>query len=253
MIVQRTKTYAVCPTCQQDAGSVDHLLGQKFTTWWYCDACGHRYCLEFKVDGEVVITRAPGRKITTLDVLKLPPQPKPVFFVVQGMRFEDGPDGGERDIAASKTFFYESHSCPTNWLEPVMMYYDGDSDPHGVIEFVRSRDEGDLPPDESVSPNDHDRALVALIELGQIGSGTDSSQRSTRLNGQERSALEKLVREIKKLPALFPDDLFQAITQAEDVLGKEKNLGGHESHGGRSDLEPAAPSTASHDATSTTD
>jgi hypothetical protein len=99
------------------------------------------------------------------------------------------------------------------------------------------------------SLNDLGAQIKFALDMHPIGSGTDSSQRSELVNGQERSAIETLLREIKKLPAMFPDDLFQAITQAEEVL-KDKDLGGHESHGGRSDLEPAAPSTASHDVNS---
>jgi len=164
MIVQRTKTYAVCPTCQADAGEVDHLLGTKVSTRWYCDACGHNYQLAFSEDGAVAISPLPGRRITTLNVLKLPPQEKPVFFVVKGMRFEAATTDQDQDQEDSTRFFYEEHSCPTNWLKPEMVYYDGDCDPHGLIQFVTARDESTLPPDEAVSPNDHDQAIIDLIE-----------------------------------------------------------------------------------------
>lgn len=166
MIVQRTKTYAVCPTCGKDAGQVDHLLGKKTRTWWYCDHCGHRYGLEFFADGTVNITADKGRKITTIDVLKLAPQSKPVYFVVEGMRFEGDGNGHDtqEEMLEHKRFYYEEHSCPTNWLEPVMMYFDRDADPHGVIEFVTTRDDSEFPPDESHGPNNRDFALIALIE-----------------------------------------------------------------------------------------
>lgn len=163
-IVQRTTTYAVCPHCQQDAGEVDHLLGQQFTTEWYCNNCGKQYRLDFDTSGHVEITRLAGLKITTLDLLVLPPQKEPVYFVVEGMRFEGGRDGGERDEADAKQFLYEEHSCPTNWLQPKMVWHDGDSDPHGLIEYVAHVDADALPPDESHGPNDRDFALIALIE-----------------------------------------------------------------------------------------
>ncbi len=121
MIVKRTTTYAVCPSCGKDAGTVDHLLGIAVVkTAWYCDHCGERYSLDFKADGSVQIEQMPGERIVkTFDVLRLPPQDKDVYFIVSGMRFEPGENHAE--------YFYESHSCPTNWLRPEMVYHDGDS------------------------------------------------------------------------------------------------------------------------------
>lgn len=187
MIVQRTKTYAVCPSCGQDAGSVDHLLNLKTSTSWYCDSCGEKYALTFHGGGRVDIAKDKGRKVTTLDLLVLRPQDKPVYFIVEGMRFEDEPsvidkihynaaklrgesvtleisERTDTEEHGHKQFYYESHSCPTNWLKPEMVYFDGDSDPHGVIEFVAYVDSASLPPDENFGPNAHDDALVAFIE-----------------------------------------------------------------------------------------
>jgi hypothetical protein len=165
-IRQRTITYAVCPTCGQDAGVVDHLLGSHTHTTWYCDACGRAYSLQFHPDGQVGITAMRDAKIETTDVLVLPPQAQPVYFVVRGMRFSHNPDPD-----GAKQFFYEEHSCPTNWLHPEMVYCDGDADPHGLLKFVSSTDSSMLPPDESCGPNAHDDALVALIVAAQRKTG----------------------------------------------------------------------------------
>ena len=160
--VQRTRTYAVCPACGADAGQVDHLLGQTLETAWYCDACGQRYRLKF-ANGSVQIETMAARKVTTVDVLVLPPQEKPVYFIVEGMRFEgEGDDDG--DEYEHKRFYYMEHSCPTNWLKPDMVYFDGDTDPHGLIEFVATKDEADFPADEPYGPNDRDLAVQAFVE-----------------------------------------------------------------------------------------
>lgn len=161
-IVSRTKTYAVCPSCGEDAGCIDRLIGTTTETLWYCDACGQRYRLEFTANGNVEITSTTDRKVTTVDVLVLPPQAHPVYFVVKGMRFE-GRDKGAFDESESKQFYYEEHSCPVNWLHPEMVYCDGDSDPHGLIQYVAHVDESSLPKDESFGPNDYDAALIELI------------------------------------------------------------------------------------------
>ena len=88
------------------------------------------------------------------DLLVLPPQDKPVYFIVER---EDDPLYNQTD--EQRKFLYESHSCPTNWLEPVYMVHDGNSDPHGLIRYVASRKETDLPDDESVEPNDRTEAF----------------------------------------------------------------------------------------------
>ena len=94
----------------------------------------------------------------TYDLLVLPPQDTPVYFIVER---EDDPQFPETD--AQRTLLYESHSCPTNWLKPVYMVHDGDSDPHGLIRYVANRHESTLPPDEDVSPNDRTAAFDAWI------------------------------------------------------------------------------------------
>lgn len=94
------------------------------------------------------------------DLLVLPPQDKPVYFIVER---EDDPKYHQTD--ADRKFSYESHSCPTNWLEPIYMVHDGCSDPHGLIRYVESRKESEMPNDEyHSSPNDLTCAFDDWIE-----------------------------------------------------------------------------------------
>lgn len=58
------------------------------------------------------------------------------------------------------SFYYESHSCPTNWIgDAVMISLNGDTDPHGFLRYVREVDRPDIP-DASM---EEDEALVALF------------------------------------------------------------------------------------------
>lgn len=169
MIREHLKTYAVCPACGEDAGCINHLLGQTLETQWYCDACGQCYRLKFTNENGVAvdISVVEGkRKITTVDMLVLKPQDKPVYFIVKGMRFEGEDD--DRDEHEHKQFFYEEHSCPTNWFKPSVVAFDGDYDPHGLIEFVATRDDAAFPPDETYGPNNHDFALQKFIEESMV-------------------------------------------------------------------------------------
>lgn len=89
-------------------------------------------------------------------LLVLPPQKEPVYFIIES-------DDYDKDAAGWK-FLYESHSCPTNWLNPIHVVHDGDSDPHGLIRYIASRKESELPPDANYGPNERDFAFDAWIE-----------------------------------------------------------------------------------------
>lgn len=95
----------------------------------------------------------------TYDLLVLPPQDKPVYFIVER---DDDPRYNQDD--ASRKFLYEMHSCPTNWLKPIYMFHDGDPDPHGVIRYVANKKSSELPPDAPFGPNERDAAFDAWIE-----------------------------------------------------------------------------------------
>lgn len=68
-------------------------------------------------------------------ILRLPPQEKPVYFVVPSMT-----DGDDRDM---QEYFYEEHLCPSNFFLGgcELIIVDSDTDPHGLFELVRIIDE----------------------------------------------------------------------------------------------------------------
>jgi len=98
-----------------------------------------------------------NKKPKAYDLLVLPPTDKPVYFIVEREHLPD------YDTPEHWKFSYESHSCPTNWLQPVYMVHDEDSDPHGIIRYIGTKHESELPPDENVSPNDQTRAFDEWI------------------------------------------------------------------------------------------
>ena len=155
--------HLLCPHCGKGEHDVSHVMISGSFGPWYCNECGGEFEGRRGTSGEINVELRSGRKVITVDVLVLPPQEQDVYFVVEGMRFEPPSEQQpERERLASS--FYEEHSCPINWLKPVMVYTDGDSDPHGLLKFVSTVDSAALPPDESYGPNDRDLAMVALIE-----------------------------------------------------------------------------------------
>ncbi len=69
----------------------------------------------------------------TLNLLKIDAVGGPVYFVVEGL------SSWPEEISAmceSARYFYEEHTCPTNFIRIPLISLAGDTDPHGVFEFV---------------------------------------------------------------------------------------------------------------------
>lgn len=130
-----TKTFMICPHCGAHTNSsVDRLeSGQSFGPW-YCDECGGGY--KGNANGAATeVQKVSSRFSKTLDLLMLEPHDKPIYFVLTGKCYHANPSDEEDE----KRYFYEEHSCPTNWIgDTVMISVDGDTDPHGFLKFVRS-------------------------------------------------------------------------------------------------------------------
>jgi len=120
--------YICCPGCGKGEYGVSHLpLGTK--TSWYCDECGVLFTLQVispdEIDTEVTSKRQEKRLIT----LK---SEGPVTLLVEGLAFIPG------DSEEHQRYYYDEHTCPTNYMPNVVQVIDeaGDRDPHGVFRFI---------------------------------------------------------------------------------------------------------------------
>lgn len=149
--ITSTKTYLHCPHCEKQTNStVDHVgldKSRKQTSSfgpWYCNHCGGSFLGKALEDGSIELTLLEDKMIVTHDLLMLPANlPHPVYMVMNGQRnsvYEKAAADSDEDVN-DRSYFYESHSCPTNWIPNIVrMIYDGDTDPHGLIKFVRGVD-----------------------------------------------------------------------------------------------------------------
>lgn len=148
--VQVTKTYVVCPHCGENSGgAIDHLIADhREMSWgpWYCGHCKRGFAGTVTADGDVSVKKVDSSFTKCFDLVCLPPQKHPVYFILSTAH----PTDSEPE---STKFFYESHSCPTNWLRDIeMISIEGDQDPHGLIEYI-----GSAPFDQSVADDcNHD-------------------------------------------------------------------------------------------------
>lgn len=70
----------------------------------------------------------------TLVLLKIELESVPVYFVVEGL--SEWPEDKDRPMLTAARYFYEEHTCPTNFICIPMISHGGDHDPHGVFRFV---------------------------------------------------------------------------------------------------------------------
>ena len=128
------KHFIKCPHCKNSKDRIDHLFNDedKETYWgnWYCDECGGGY--KGIVKGkDVFVEKVNERKDNSIVFLKN----GNVLLAVKGMYFN-----GEYN-AEDDRYFYNEHTCPTNYFKDIEMVIDlenGDTDPHGIFEFVGS-------------------------------------------------------------------------------------------------------------------
>jgi hypothetical protein len=112
--------------------------------------------------------------VRVLSLLKLETADGPIFFVIDGRHLESAPDEAQGD----NRYFYEEHSCPTNWLRNcVMVVKDGDCDPHGFLEFVRSVD---VAPDFDPTGMDGDDRVATLFPEAFEGQTIDGDATEVR-------------------------------------------------------------------------
>jgi transcription elongation factor Elf1 len=146
------KAYILCPACNKGESQISHLFDQVPRQFgpWSCDECGTRYegWVNSPTDIEVRICKEKYSKV--IDVLVLEPQAKPLYVAVASKNYGQGAD--------SKRYFYEQHTCPTNWTREVqMLLIDGNCDPHGLFRYVGTQ----IVPDDFGYDDDQ---LVEIIE-----------------------------------------------------------------------------------------
>ncbi len=140
-----TQVYVVCPWCEQESGHrVCHLFNPKYEPYawgpWTCEKCRCEFRGSVNMVNEVTVERVGTGKPKygrALALLLLDGKDGPVYFVMDRRYYTPGePD---EEFQSHEQYFFEEHSCPTNWLrdcEVVIQY--GDQDPHGFLTHVRS-------------------------------------------------------------------------------------------------------------------
>lgn len=176
--------FCICPWCGEQSGCrVDHLYGDRLPTKagpWYCGECRQPFDVRVKAPGDVELTKTTmlGEFSRAMNLLRFDGKDGPVFFVMDKDRYREG-DQSPTEFQDSQRFFFEEHSCPTNWLRDcVAVIEDGDCDPHGFLTFVRAVD---VPQDFDV---DDDEQWAILFPEAFGGAIIDGEARAVHLIGK---------------------------------------------------------------------
>lgn len=128
-----TRRYLQCPShCDGRLGGVDHLLDGPTTTAgpWFCSKCGRGWSFSIGKGSVSDLVEADHKFVDATVLLVLPPQTMPVYFTVHTKHIDD-------DEFEDRAYFYDEHTCPTNWIREVVEIKFGDSnDPHRLFRFV---------------------------------------------------------------------------------------------------------------------
>lgn len=134
--------YVHCPSCGKGDHRVDHLeVGGKAGSW-YCDECGVAFKVEV-VSETLVKTEPTDEKKFAADAHLVLEDPGllPLTFIVRGMVFGKVGQTAEEVLKdKDDRYLYESHHCPTNFLQDVkkIIAVGGDDDPHGLFRWEKT-------------------------------------------------------------------------------------------------------------------
>lgn len=126
----KPERYILCPGCQKDDFRVDHLPAGTNTAW-YCDECGIRFRVHAMANDKVECEVMEGESRAKRTVILRSDGPVTLHLSDSVMLPDD-------DEAGHAEYFYNEHTCPTNFMAKVtkVIDEDGDDDPHGVFRFV---------------------------------------------------------------------------------------------------------------------
>lgn len=84
----------------------------------------------------------PVAPVKTPIVITLQSRTVPVITVkLNSWKYEHSQNDTKEDFESHMQYFYDEHTCPTNWTSEIEEISVGaDHDPHGIFEFVSAED-----------------------------------------------------------------------------------------------------------------
>lgn len=132
-----TRNYLICPNCGERGYCVDHRAKPDSPVTWPedCTACDHKFQYTLTAEGELTYVELPQDRIGVLCLLEYHNNKVPLRLVVESKAYKHH---GDTDYNFDKSYWFNEHTCPTNFFDVVLICDAGDLDPHGVFQLVRS-------------------------------------------------------------------------------------------------------------------
>lgn len=138
-IETETKHHVTCPNCNNHRWSVGHMLHRKKSWEWSCDECYSQFDFNCVDDG-IELTQVPTTSISGAALVKYCGNTiqDQLFFIVEVYFSFDKEGKLDPDWEDNKRYYIQQHTCPTNLISCQAIIHNGDTDPHGVVQYVRS-------------------------------------------------------------------------------------------------------------------
>lgn len=149
-----TKVYAVCPCCNDYQWTVSHLFDvikkqsstkDYYAACWDCHKCHANFDIRIYGPDRVEFSQIPSKEdpfVPALVLLKSDHEVNPIYAFVEtrsmlkSVMESQQPKANEFE-SGHLEYYYDQHTCPTNWFRDVTkLIQGGDDDPHGCFTFV---------------------------------------------------------------------------------------------------------------------
>jgi hypothetical protein len=139
MVQAKIQLHIPCPICVDGGWRADQLkIGQPTT--WTCSQC-HTQTHIVRLTETDFQTLAADRKDTPVTVTLRSVTEPPITVKVNAWKYACSQGLSQEEYESDERYFYNEHTCPTNWLRDIeQIEFEGDTDPHGVFEFVSVED-----------------------------------------------------------------------------------------------------------------
>ncbi|MGD9682047.1 MAG: hypothetical protein AB7W16_12755 [Candidatus Obscuribacterales bacterium] len=168
-VTVKVATYLSCPNCQNDEAFKLHDVVMKDGSFgpWTCTDCHHAY--SGKLEGDAWQLTFRGLNKPTLVLLSIPPQAKPVYFVVRSSsaEFISGNAVGSAERDENNRFYYEENctlssviACESILSQERRGYSDGNAE---LVKYVGEVDMGELAGDEYPDSPHYIAAFAGMV------------------------------------------------------------------------------------------
>jgi hypothetical protein len=131
----KPRLYIPCPNCPNGSWRGDHLsIG--FKTHWACESCHWYSNIERISEGQFKVEGRSEKETPVTVTLKSVTEP-PIYLKLNAWKYAHSQKDTPEEYAGHQEYFYNEHTCPTNWTREIeQIIFQGDTDPHGVFQFV---------------------------------------------------------------------------------------------------------------------